>query len=121
MSVRPSAANLRERVYVELRRRGDDDGYGNYIYEWEKLRESPFNAQITPIRGLEQTISGANQGVSYWNIIVRYSDITKDITSDYRIVDARKEDRVFNVIFPADFTEKNRHVRLLCTLGRAEG
>ena len=120
MTVRPSAGMLRRSVSIERREEGSDDGYGNYTYDWQPLRQKPFSAQISPIRGRETTIAGANAGVFHFNIIVRYSNLTKDITAGDRVVDVRNG-KTYNVTFPADFSEKNRFVKLLCTFGNPDG
>lgn len=114
------AGPLREKVYIEKRGVMGDDGYGNVVEGWEKIRPETFAANIRPMRNDESSISGANEGTQNWEITLRWHSLTKDLCHAHRVINARTGE-TFNVLGEADYTQKRRSIKLTCVSGRADG
>lgn len=90
-----SAGDLRHRLTFQ-RRMPLDDGYGNEVAgPW--VDEFSCAAQLVAGRGREAVEASALTGVQGWTIKVRDWRKTAMVTTDWRIVNARNTDQVFNI------------------------
>ncbi|WP_342643449.1 head-tail adaptor protein [Rhodoligotrophos ferricapiens] len=90
------AGQLRERVLFQTRLPDQDDGYGNVI-EGSWTDEFAVAARIQFLRGTESVMAARLEGREPVIITVRRSSQTEQITPDWRAVDARNPDRIFNI------------------------
>lgn len=112
------AGDLRDRIVVQ-RRKAQGDGYGNTLGDWEDL---VFRAsKLTPTRGGEAVIAGRAQGVALFDCWVRFDSVTRQITTDDRVLDARDRSREFNIRFAQDMDGRKRFLLLQLELGVATG
>lgn len=111
----PGAGSLRERVRFESPTPQDDD-YGNSVEGWTD--EFTVAAQIKPLKGGENVMAARLGGVQPVVIIVRSSSQTRQISTDWRVVDARKG-TVFNVRSIANMDERNRFLDIIAQAGVA--
>jgi head-tail adaptor len=115
----PQAGELRARVRFE-RKAAVNDGYGNAEGDWLPLIPSRA-ARLTPARGGEQVIGQRLQGVSAWDLWVRYDRETAAVTTDDRVVDARDAsgNRSFAIRFAQDMDGRRRWILMQLELGAA--
>lgn len=113
----PSAGQLKDRVTFQ--RRGTvDDGYGNEVSgPWEDV--FTVSANIAPARGREEVLAQRLQGVRPVEITVRWSSDTVKIQPEWRAINARSPDQVFNIHDIRDPDGKRAWNILTCTLGVA--
>lgn len=111
-----TAADLRERVAFQ-RRALVDDGFGNEVAgDWtEVFRES---ARIKPARGAETIQAARLAGKQPVVITVRSSSNTRQVTTEWRAVDTRK-DTVYNIRSIVNPDEKNAFLDMECDSGVA--
>jgi head-tail adaptor len=111
-----SAGELRERLRFERRPTTADDGYGNVEGGWRVMFEE--YARVRPMTGSETVISARLAGVQPVRMTVRSSTRTRQITTGWRAVDMRDENRVFNITAPpANLDEKNAYLDIMAQLG----
>lgn len=112
-----SAGRLRERVTFQARAVADD-GYGNEVSgPWED--QFTVAANIAPARGREEVLAQRLQGVRPVEITVRWSSQTVQIQPDWRAVNARKPEEIYNIHDIRDPDGKRAWNVLTCTLGVA--
>ncbi len=90
------AGLLRERVLLQIQLPDEDDGYGNII-EGGWTNQFTVAARIQYLRGSEAVMADRLAGRQPVLITVRRSRQTEQITTDWRAVDARDPDRIFNI------------------------
>lgn len=119
MSTDPlSAGALRERVNLSQRETQNPDApndYGNTIDAW--VEQGTVAAQYIHVRGSETVLAGRLAGQHTQVIRVRASALTRQVSTDWRVTDARTGQE-FNV---RDVTldPRRRYVDLLCEAGVA--
>lgn len=92
------AGALRERL--QWQRRGDgDDGFGNTIPgvgPWET--QFTTEAAVTPAGAGDEVAQGARfEGVQPYTVTVRYFPSIDDVTTAWRLVDARRDYRQYAI------------------------
>lgn len=113
----PAAGELRQSVRFE-RRAVAGDGYGNSEGDWAALIASRA-AKLTPTRGGEEVQAARLQGVSAWDLWVRFDSETSQVEPGDRVIDRRDETRAFNVRFAQDMTGRRRFILMQLELGVA--
>lgn len=122
MTVR-GAGELRGLVIFE-RRAETSDGAGNEISgDWtEQFSE---RARIQPRLGGEEVVAARLTGVQPYIVTVRSSQRTRQVTTAWRIVDARagvdaagEPRRILNIASLANVDERNAYIDFLVTEGR---
>lgn len=97
-----------------------DDGFGNMVAGEFETRVTAA-AELRPLRGSEPVQAARLQGQQPHIAKIRSSAKARDITTAWRAVDARNNDRTFAVIAPAtDDTSKNAFLEILIQEGTAE-
>lgn len=97
MATKPSAGDLYESVSFEKREVGNPDSpadYGNTETTWRC--QYSCRAAYQHLRGGETVLAGRLQGRHPQIIRVRASSETREVTTDWRIVDSRSGS-VFNI------------------------
>ena len=113
-----SAGALRERVNLSQRETQNQDApndYGNTIDAW--VEQGTVATQYIHLRGSETVLAGRLAGQHTQVIRVRASALTRQVSTDWRVTDARTGQE-FNV---RDVTldPRRRYVDLLCEAGVA--
>jgi len=85
--------NLRDRVHFQQR---SDDGDGPFVTQFTVA------AGFRPLRGGDEVMGSRLSGVQPYIVTVRQSSQTRQVTPDWRMVDARNEAREFNIRAIAD-------------------
>jgi len=116
-NLRPGAGALKHRVTFQ-RRAPQADGYGNTEGAWDTLI-ALRRASLTPTRGGEQIVAGRAQGVSLWDLVIRFDRETSQVTTDDRAIDLDNPDRVFNIKFAEDMDGDRRWLLMQLELGGA--
>lgn len=119
MGPKGGAGQLTERVTFE-RRAVTADGYGNSEGDWATLITGR-DVSLRPSRGSEQVIAARQQGVSMWDLWVRYDRATAAVTPGDRVVDARNTARTFNVKFAEDMDGQRTWILMQLEQGAADG
>lgn len=113
----PGAGALRERLRFE-RRAIVDDGYGNEVSgDFEPM--FTVAASLTPLRGGEDVMASRLGGVQPYVARVRQSSLTRQVSTDWRAVDARKPDREFNIRTITDLDGRRAWFDMIVTEGVA--
>lgn len=113
--MRAVAGSLRARVHCQ-KRVEIDDGMGNTYGDWQT--QFTIAAGFIPKNGGEQVLAGRLQGVQAYIVTIRQSIQSREITPEWRLIDAR-DDRVFNIRSLADPTGKRAWLELLVQDGVA--
>lgn len=95
------AGDLRHRVKFQRRSKTGGDGYGNPDGDFVDLGIERA-ASLTPTRGGEDVQASRTTGRASWDCWVRNDSGTRQIVTGDRILDARDENRVFNIRFIGD-------------------
>jgi SPP1 family predicted phage head-tail adaptor len=118
-----AAGKLRERVIFESRTPdADGDGAGNFEQGFvERFRCA---AQITPLKGGEAVQASRLSGVQPCIIRVRYSSASRQVTPDWRILNARLNDTrgnpvAYNIRSGMNTDEKREYLDFMCESGVA--
>ena len=93
MADKIGAGDLYYRVAFD-KRAEVDDGYGNTVSDWAE--QFQCRAGYRHLRGGESIMAGRLQGKHAQVIIVRVSSQTRQVTTDWRVRDARTGD-IFNI------------------------
>ena len=107
----PSAGDLRGRIHFQ-RREVVDDGFGNEV-------SGQFETQFTvaagfkPLRGTEAVQASRLEGVQPSVVTVRQSHQTRQVTPEWRMVDARNPERIFNISAISDPDQKRQWFEIL--------
>lgn len=117
----PQPGKLRDRLRFERRAGDQPDGYGNTDGDWQPLIEQPRRGRLLPVRGGDQVIADRAQGVSNWNLWVRYDPAVAGVAPGDRVVDTRDPSRVFRVTFAQDMDGSRAWILMQLELGKAVG
>lgn len=101
---------LRELVniqaYIEV-----DDGYGGTKLEWSTVATAPAGFYAT--RGSESSMASRLAGKQPFIVTVRSSLATRAITPAYKLQDARRPERMFDIKAISDPDGKNAWLEML--------
>ena len=90
------------RYRLHFQRRGDlDDGWGNVTPgagEFETVHT--IAAAMRPLRGSESVQAARLEGRQPFVVTVRWASWLINVTTSWRLVDARNETRVLNILSP---------------------
>lgn len=117
MAKKPSSGGLKQKLSFQHRTFGDD-GYGNEVPgPWV----SAFTeyAELMPLRGGEAIMAARLQGTQTFVLRVRSFEASRSVTPEWRAVDARNSERVFNIKSIADAEQNNRWLDMLVEQGVA--
>ena len=96
-----------------------DDGFGNVIPSGEYETAFTLRVGMTPRTGGEDVTAARLTGQQPFICLVPNCREMADVTVGWQLVDARNQDRVFNVTSPpADPDGKNRWLEFLAVQGR---
>lgn len=109
------AGDLRERVIFQARG-AVDDGVGNPVSGVWQDRCTVW-ASLAAKMGSETVTASRMQGEQPYVLTVRQSSDTRQITTDWRAVDARQPERVFNIRAIADPDGRRTWLELLVVMG----
>jgi SPP1 family predicted phage head-tail adaptor len=112
-----SAGRLRERVWFETRS-VTDDGHGNVEGPW--VRRFNVAAEIKPRLGSEAVLAARLSGVQPFTITVRGSSETREVTTDWRMVNYRT-DVAYNIRAISNPGQKGKMLDFLVEEGVASG
>jgi head-tail adaptor len=113
----PHIGELRALVRFD-RRITQPDGYGNAEADWQVLMPR-CPAKLVPTRGGEQVIAARLQGVSSWDLWVRFDPATSEVRPGDRVVDVLDPNRIFAVRFAQDMDGRRRWILMQLELGGA--
>jgi SPP1 family predicted phage head-tail adaptor len=118
-----SAGELRERVIFQSRTPAEDgDGAGNFEGAWQERFRCA--ARLTPLKGSETVIASRLAGNQPLIIKVRSSAQCREVTTDWRILNARLRDvkgdpTAYNIRSFMNTDEKREYIDFLCDSGVA--
>lgn len=117
------AGELRERVTFKRMTQNAGDGRGNF---GESLVDIPgatrISADIAPVRATEVVLAQGVQGLTLFDVVVRWSPELEAITVGDIMVDARRPARAYNVKAPPINPDKRRRrLKIMVELGGANG
>ncbi len=111
------AGKLREKLLFQ-RRAIVDDGMGNeQSGEWETKVTTA--AELIPLKGGEPVLAARLAGTQPYIIRIRSCAAARDVTPAWRVVDARKPARIFNITAAVDPDNKNAWLDIMATQGVA--
>jgi head-tail adaptor len=113
------AGMLRERVLCQKKGQATDE-LGNPVpggSEW--ATQFSVRAGFRPRNGGETALAGRLQGVQPYIVTLRSSENTRQITAEWRLVDARDATRIFAVRSLSDPDGKRQWLELLVEQGAA--
>lgn len=113
-----SAGELNRRVRFE-KRAATSDKYGNAVDDWQMIFDNE-PASIRPVRGAEDVIAAKLQGRQIVEIKVRYSNLTTQVNTDHRAVNAATGE-AFNIRVIENKDMRGRYLTMLCESGVASG
>ena len=109
------AGDLRGRVHCQSRE-ADDDGYGNTVSGPWTTRFT-VAAGFTPLRGGEQVMAARLAGAQPYVVRVRQSSQTRQMTTGWRLVDARNPARLLAITAISDPNNTGAWLDILATEG----
>lgn len=109
------------RAKLTFQSRGDvTDGWGGTVPGGAFTDQFTVSAALRPLRGSEAVMAARLQGQQPYVVTVRQSALTRQITSNWRAVDANNPSRVFAITAPpTDPDMKNAWLEILVTEGEA--
>lgn len=114
MAKKLGAGDLYYRVAFD-RRAEVDDGYGNTVSDW--VEQFQCRAAYHHLRGGESVMAGRLQGRHAQIIVVRASSQTRQVSTDWRVRDARNGE-IFNIRDVTAETDRAL-ISMLCERGVA--
>lgn len=90
---------MRDRVHLQRRVAGDD-GFGGSTPSGQFETVATVWAHLLPLRGSESVQASRLQGRQPYVVTIRQSSQTRELTSAWRIVDARNPNRIFAINAP---------------------
>ena len=119
----PRARDLRDRVQFQ-RRTVSTSPLGGVTGAWYVLIPSRA-AKLVPFRprrkgGVEEE-AGRAQGTAPYDLYVRYDSLTSTVTTDDRVIDLHKPQRVYKIGFVEDMERRNLWLTFQLELGVADG
>ncbi|MDX0597154.1 head-tail adaptor protein [Sinorhizobium medicae] len=117
MAKKPSSGRMRQRLHFQKRPEGEDD-YGN---PQSGPYETVFTvaAELIPLRGGEPVQAARLVGVQPYTVRIRSCAAAREVTTAWRIVDARNASRVMNIRTVTNPDQKNAWLDLLVDDGVA--
>lgn len=110
------AGELNSRVHLQRRGAAVRDSHGNaQPAAFETV--STVWAKLAPKLGGEGVVAGRLQGRQPYVVTVRYSSLTRDITPAWRLEDARRPGRFFDVKSIINVGERNDILEILAEEG----
>lgn len=88
-----------------------DDGYGGTKLEWSTVATAPAGFYAT--RGSESSMASRLSGKQPFIVTVRFSLATRAITPAYRLQDARRPERMFDIKAISDPDGKSAWLEIL--------
>lgn len=111
----PSAGDLKWRLHCQSRE-AVSDGYGNRQGgEW--ITRFTVPAAMVPKMGGEQVMASRLDGLQPYVVSVRQESRTRQITTAWRLVDARDETRIFSISAIIDPDGRRLWLDILATQG----
>ncbi|MDI7923400.1 head-tail adaptor protein [Ferirhizobium litorale] len=117
MADKRGAGRMRAKLHFQ-RREISDDGYGNPI-SGEFATVFSAAAEMMPLRGGEPVLAARLTGVQPYIVRIRSHAAARQVTPAWRIVDARNQERVFNVTAISDPDGKGAWLDVMATQGEA--
>ena len=114
-----TAGRLNRSITIE-RRGATDDGYGNTVSDAWAAVISNEPAEIRPMRGAEGIEAAKIEARGLFEVRVRYSSRTVQITPSDRIRNARTGD-LYNVDYIEQPDMRGKYLRIVCRSGGADG
>lgn len=105
------AGRKRERVRIERPVQNRDAQTGAISNDWEIVATRWAN--IAPLNGSEQAFLGSEITEANSLVVVRYDRSMKDITGEWRIVDARNG-RIYDIEYFDPITSALRDLKIRC-------
>ncbi len=118
MALIPTSGELTSRLSVQRRRKVTPDRLGNDRGPFSTIH-SGIAAGVRDTRGGEEVRQGRLAGISNFDIVVRASTATRDITTSDRLLDERTG-RIFNVKWVGDLSGTDRYLFLSCQSGGSD-
>lgn len=113
------------RSYIHLQQRtSGNDGWGNEVPAGAFATQFSVYANFRPLlrgsaTGVEDVFADRLQGNQPFIVTVRNSPQFHDVTISWRIVDARNEDKKFNIMSPpADITNADKWLEFIAVLDK---
>ncbi|MDX0512565.1 head-tail adaptor protein [Sinorhizobium medicae] len=117
MAKKPSAGRMHQRLHFQ-KREAIDDGAGNEVSgPYETVFTSA--AELIPLRGGEPVQAARLVGVQPYTVRIRSCAAAREVTTAWRIVDARNASRVMNIRTVTNPDQKNAWLDLLVDDGAA--
>lgn len=111
------AGSLRDRLHFQQRLVGQD-GFGNERPgEWQTMFTAA--AELIPLRGTETVMAARLAGMQPYVIRIRSSTQSRLVDTSWRIVDARRPERIFNITAIVDPDNRRAWLDLTATEGGA--
>ncbi len=104
----PHSIKLQQRQNV-------DDGYGNTRADW--VDQFTISARIEPARGREEVLAQRLQNVRPMEITIPCTATTEQIQPDWRAINARKPEEIYNIHDSRDPDGRRLRLILTCSLG----
>lgn len=111
------AGDLRERVHLQ-RRTFADDGFGNTVAgDFETVFTCA--AHYKPLRGTEAVQAQRLAGQQPYVVTIRQSSQSRNVLTDWQMVDARNPARVMSIAAISDPDGRRAWLEILATEGEA--
>jgi head-tail adaptor len=118
MAMQRNAGRLRDLLNFQRRSLGDD-GFGNTVPSGDFETQFQAYAGLEPRTGGEEVTAARLAGRQPFVCLVRHSSEMLDVTVGWQAVDARNQNRVFNIASPpADPDGKRQWLEFLVVQGR---
>ncbi len=118
MAKKPSSGRMREKLHLQKRGEDWEDQYGNpQSGDWQTIFTAP--AELVPMRGGEGVQAARLTGTQPYIVRIRSCAASREITTDWRAVDARNAKRVLNIRTVTNPDQKNGWLELLVDEGVA--
>lgn len=112
---RSGAGSLSERVQLQKWTTTTDE-YGNEV-GGGFVTQFTCAARLRPLRGGEEVMAGRLSGTQPYVCTIRSSTASRQVTTDWQVVDARNTARKFNITSIANSDEKGALLDLLIVQG----
>lgn len=111
------AGKLREKLLFQ-RRATVDDGFGNE-QSGDFVTVFTAAAELIPLKGGEPVLAARLSGVQPYIIRIRSCTAARQVTTAWRVIDARQQSRAFNITAAVDPDNKNAWIDIMATQGVA--
>jgi head-tail adaptor len=113
---KPGAGRMREKLLFQSPANIPDE-YGNEQTAWAD--EFTTAAELIPLKGGEPVLAARLTGVQPYIIRIRGSAAARGITTAWRAIDARNQNRIFNIRSVANTDQKNAWLDIMAEDGVA--